>query len=176
MVGDVTTTAPVVDCVPLLHEYVVPPLALSVTATPLQMVVLGVTVTEATGADTTVTKTLAVSQHPVELFVAMTVYAPEEVGATAGFCEAEVNPFGPFHTYVFPLEEAVSVNELPEHTVSDGFAAMVGVGSAFTTIFCTAFPLHPLVVPVTVYVVLLVGVTTGLGQLVQLNPVDGDQV
>ena len=58
--------------------------------------------------------TVTVPAGPVHPFsVAVTEYVPafdEVAGDITGFCEAEVNPFGPFHEYVgLPLALALAV-------------------------------------------------------------------
>ncbi len=51
------------------------------------------------------------------------------------------------------------------------------VGFGFTVIVTVAVLVQPvLLVPVTVYVVVAVGLATGLAQVVQDNPVAGDQL
>ena len=50
------------------------------------------------------------------------------------------------------------------------------VGMAFTVTVAVAVLTHPFAsVPVTVYVVVVVGVATGEAEVIELNPVDGDQ-
>lgn len=64
---------------------------------------------------------------------------------------------------------------VPAHNVAEE-GLMLIVGKAFTTIVIVWEFTHPVVaVPVTVYVVVTEGLATGLGQLLQLNPVAGDQ-
>ena len=51
------------------------------------------------------------------------------------------------------------------------------VGNEFTVTVTLAVLEHPLpLVPVTVYVVVTVGLATGLAQVLQDKPVDGDQL
>jgi hypothetical protein len=54
-----------------------------------------------------------------------------------------------------------------------GVTVIVGVG--FTVTVMLAVVLHPLLVPVTVYVVVPPGLAFGFGQLVQFSPVPGLQ-
>jgi hypothetical protein len=47
----------------------------------------------------------------------------------------------------------------PEQMVPDGVTLVVTVGEGLTVINCVVVPVHPPVVPVTVYVVVVVGET-----------------
>jgi hypothetical protein len=55
--------------------------------------------------------------------------------------------------------DAVKVALLPLQIVKDGEAFMVGVGAAITLTVWEETPEHPLVVPVNVYPVAVVGLT-----------------
>jgi hypothetical protein len=68
---------------------------------------------------------------------------------------------------VMPVEE-------PEHIVTEDPALTEGV--AFTDTTLVAVPLQLPVVPVTVYVVVVVGVAVTLAPVVAESPVDGDHV
>ena len=48
---------------------------------------------------------------------------------------------------------------LPEQMVPDGVMVVATVGDGLTVIICVVVPVHPFVVPVTVYVVIVVGET-----------------
>jgi hypothetical protein len=97
----------------------------------------------------TVTVATAVAEQPDE--VPVTVYEVVEVGVTViGF---EVEPFD--HEYVVP-PVAVNIASDPEQIVGELTAI---VGNGFTVTVATAVAEHPVVVPVTVYEVVLVGVT-----------------
>ena len=68
---------------------------------------------------------------------------------------------------------AFNVVELPLHIAT--FVPALTTGAAFTVTVVLATPLHPAVVPVTTYTLVTVDVVTGLAQVLQDNPVDGDQ-
>jgi hypothetical protein len=79
-------------------------------------------------------------------------------------------PTAGLHTYVdAPL--AVSTAATPSHLVT--LLPADTVGDVFTVTVTVAVREHPLAVPVTVYVVVVVGLATGLAQVVQDKPVDG---
>jgi len=69
--------------------------------------------------------------------------------------------------------EAVSVAVLPEQ-IEGEFTVTVGVGLTVKTE--VLLPEHPLVVPVTVYVVELPGFAVTVDPVVALNPVEGVQL
>ena len=62
----------------------------------------------------------------------------------------------------------------PEHIVAAPLAVKVGIG--FTVIVTDAVFPHPLFDPVTVYVVVEVGLAVGVAEVVLLKPVAGDQL
>lgn len=62
----------------------------------------------------------------------------------------------------------------PEHIVAAPLAVKVGIG--FTVIVTDAVFPQPFVVPVTVYVVVEVGLAVGVAEVVLLKPVAGDQL
>ena len=64
---------------------------------------------------------------------------------------------------------------LPLQMVADGLAVIVAVGMGLTVTVTVFVPTHPAVVPVTVYVVVIVGFATGSEMFVLLKPVEGDQ-
>jgi hypothetical protein len=72
-----------------------------------------------------------------------------------------------------PPVAVIAVDE-PEHIVTEDPALTVGV--AFTDTTLVAVPLQPAVVPVTVNVVVGVGVAVTLDPVVAESPVDGDHV
>jgi hypothetical protein len=71
---------------------------------------------------------------------------------------------------------AVKLTLPPEHIGAgdDGFTVTVGV--VVTVIVTVAVPLHPLLVPVTVYVVVTDGKAVTINPTVLLNPAAGAQV
>jgi len=81
--------------------------------------------------------------------------------------------FGDHEYVVAPL--AVNVVELPEHMVGGADKVTVGVGLTVTTTVFEA-PAHPPVVPVTVYVVVVVGLALTLAPVVALKFVLGAHV
>ena len=99
------------------------------------------------------TLTVAVPVHPAVL-VPVTEYVVVELGVTVML--AVLPPV--FQLYVFaPL--AVSTEVAPLH-IAAGLADAVTDGNGFTVTLTVAVPVHPaVVVPVTVYVVVLVGDT-----------------
>ena len=97
--------------------------------------------------------------HPAVL-VPVTVYVVVPLGVTVML--AVLPPV--FQLYVFaPL--AVNTELAPLH-IADGLAVAVTVGNEFTVTLTAAVPVHPAVlVPVTVYVVVELGVTVMLAVL-----------
>jgi hypothetical protein len=98
------------------------------------------------------------------------------VGDAVGFAQVEqLKPVVGDHTYeTAPL--AVRPTLLPEQMVA-GEGLMVIVGRGRTVTVTVAVPVQPAaLVPVTVYVVVTVGDAVGLGQVVQLKPVEGVQL
>ena len=119
---------------------------------------LAVAVTDGNGF--TVTLTVAVPEHPSDV-IPVTVYVVVPVGDTVlelplpKLCD---------QLYVFaPL--AVSTEVAPLH-IAAGLAVAVTVGNGFTVTLTVAVPVHPaVVVPVTEYVVVALGVTVMLAVL-----------
>lgn len=70
---------------------------------------------------------------------------------------------------------AVSVVELPAQIVTE-VGETVTLGEAFTVIVDVAVFVQPLAVPVTVYVVVVVGEAVTVAPVVVFNPVPGDHV
>jgi len=98
--------------------------------------------------------------HPAAL-VPVTVYVVVALGVTVLLAPL---PNPPDQLYVFaPL--AVNTELSPLH-IADGLAVAATDGNGFTVTLTVAVPVHPtLLDPVTVYVVLLVGVTVMLAVL-----------
>ena len=119
--------------VPVFHEYVPPPVAVSVAFCPVQIVVLAVLIF-ALGEGFTVTTMAAVSEQlPAET---ITEYVVPVVGETV--MDEVVAPV--FQEYV-PVPDAVSVVELPEQMVLFPETAAVGGGTMLTVL--TAVSVHP---------------------------------
>ncbi len=68
----------------------------------------------------------------------------------------------------------VVVPDEPHRVDELGVKVMVGLGFTNTVTVCVA--VHPPNIPVTEYVVVMVGEAVGEAQLIQLNVVPGDQV
>ena len=133
---------------PVLHEYVVPPDAVSVKEFPLQTEIS----VPALIADEELTNTATESlfEQPTAL-VPVTVYVEVEV-ATAEI-DVVVSPV--LHKYVVP-PDAVSVKEIPLQREISAPALTTGVG--FTNTLAVSLLIQPFALaPVTVYVVAEVG-------------------
>jgi len=132
--------------------YVFAPLAVNTDVAPLH-IAAGLADALTDGNGFTVTLTVAVPVHPAVL-VPVTEYVVVELGVTVML--AVLPPV--FQLYVFaPL--AVSTEVAPLH-IAAGLAVAVTDGNGFTVTLTVAVPEHPaVVVPVTVYVVVLVGDT-----------------
>jgi len=137
---------------PGFQLYDVAPPPVSVVDPPTQMVgfdAVAVTV----GVGLTVTVTCAVLVHPFAP-VPVTVYVVVAAGETV---IGEPLIFPGFQLYEVP-PPPVNVVDPPEQIVGEGAVAVM-VGDGFTVIVTCAVPVHPLVVPVTVYVVVAAGET-----------------
>ena len=144
---------------PVFQLYVFAPLAVNTDVAPLHIVdELAVAVT--VGKEFTVTLTVAVPVHPAVL-VPVTVYVVVELGVTVLLAPV---PNPPDQLYVFaPL--TVNTDVAPLH-IAAGIADALTVGNRFTVTLTVAVPVHPAVlVPVTVYVVVELGVTVMLAVL-----------
>jgi len=144
---------------PVFQLYVFAPLAVNTDISPLHIAdVLAVAVTVGNGL--TVTLTVAVPVHPAVL-VPVTVYVVVALGVTVLLAPL---PNPPDQLYVFaPL--AVNTDVAPLH-IAAGLAVAVTDGNGFTVTLTVAVPVHPAVfVPVTVYVVVPLGVTVMLAVL-----------
>jgi len=138
--------------------YVFAPLAVNTELAPLHIAAgLAVAVTDGNGF--TVTLTVAVPVHPA-VVVPVTEYVVVELGVTVML--AVLPPV--FQLYVFaPL--AVNTEVAPLH-IAAGLADALTDGNGFTVTLTVAVPVHPAVlVPVTVYVVVALGVTVMLAVL-----------
>jgi hypothetical protein len=144
--------------------YVFAPLAVITEVCPLH-IAAGLAVAVTVGNGFTVTLTAAVPVHPAVL-VPVTVYVVVVLGVTVLLAPL---PNPPDQLYVFaPL--AVITEVCPLH-IAAGLAVAVTVGNGFTVTLTAAVPVHPAVlVPVTVYVVVALGVTVLLAPLP--NPPD----
>jgi hypothetical protein len=83
------------------------------------------------------------------------------------------NPLPGDHVYVVAPDPTSAADPAGQIATS---APALTAGVAFTETNLVAVPLQPLVVPVTVYVVVAVGVAVTLAPVVAVSPVDGDHV
>jgi hypothetical protein len=123
----------------------------------------------AVGKEFTVTVTELELTQPLEL-VSVTVYVVVVVGLTVGFADVELNPEGELaHEYVLPATAVAPI--VVEDPVQIVFAEPAAATGNEFTVTVTEFELtQPLeLVSVTVYVVVVVGLTVGLAE-VELNP------
>jgi hypothetical protein len=151
VVGETVTDEP--DKLPGFHTYVEAPLALNEVLPPTQIAEfaeLAVTV----GNGLTVIVRVAVPTQPAD-DVPVTVYVVVVVGDTV---TDEPDKLPGFHTYV---EAPLALNEvLPPTQIAEFAELAVTVGNGFTVIVRVAVPTQPADdVPVTVYVVVVVGDT-----------------
>ena len=136
----------------------------------------GVAVGVMTGLGFTVTATVVELVHPPAP-VTVSEYVPVAEGVALmiiGFCSVLLKPPGPVQLYPKLLFEVnLSVSSLQIGLLLPA----MGAEFVFTIIATIAVVVHPLElsIPVTLYTVELVGVATGLGQVVQDNPLVGDQ-
>ena len=139
--------------------YVFAPLAVNTEVAPLH-IAAGLADALTDGNGFTVTLTVAVPVHPSAV-VPVTVYVVVLVGDTV--LELPV-PRLCDQLYVFaPL--AVNTDVAPLH-IADGLADALTDGNGFTVTLTVAVPVHPAVlVPVTEYVVVELGVTVMLAVL-----------
>lgn len=136
---------------PVLHTNELAPTAVSVVEPPGQ-IINGVAVMAITGFAFTVTATLAVAEHPFPL-VPVTVYVVDTFGLTTIL--APVCPV--FHVYVL-APTAVSVVDSPSQ-ITDGDAEALTEAEPLTNTVTVAVVEQPFFVPVTLYVVVAVGLT-----------------
>ena len=140
------------------------PLAVNSELAPLH-IADGLADADTVGNGFTVTVTVAVPVHPAVL-VPVTVYVVVALSVTVLLAPV---PNPPDQLYVLaPL--AVNSELAPEH-IAAGLADADTVGNGFTVTVTVAVPVHPAVlVPVTVYVVVALGVTVLLAPVP--NPPD----
>jgi len=155
------------NVVPVISE-----LAVSSVLAPKQ-ISFGFAVAVIVGNGLTVTVTSAVPVHPAKV-VPVTVYVVVEVGltVTVGLVPRELDQLN----VVLVISELAVSSVLAPKQISFGFAVAVIVGNGLTVTVTSAVPVHPAkVVPVTVYVVVEVGLTVTVGlvprELDQLNVV-----
>jgi len=143
---------------------VLAPLAVNSELAPLH-IADGLADADTVGNGFTVTVTVAVPVHPAVL-VPVTVYVVVALSVTVLLAPV---PNPPDQLYVLaPL--AVNSELAPEH-IAAGLADADTVGNGFTVTVTVAVPVHPAVlVPVTVYVVVALGVTVLLAPVP--NPPD----
>ena len=125
----------------------------------------------AVGSGLTVMTTLFVLLQAVAVMVSVKVYVVVAVGLTLGFALVDVNPDGlDTQLYVEPLTDAapmVVLDPLQMEALLPAFA----VGNGFTVTTTLFILLQPVavIVSVTLYVVVAVGLTLGFA-FVELNP------
>jgi hypothetical protein len=152
------------------QEYVVAPPAVRVALCWPAHIAGGV-VTVTTGSGFTVTVTCPVAVHPFE--VPVTVYIVVEVGlAVTGEPMVELNPVAGDHTYVVAPVAVSDVVDCPLQI--ETFGETVSMIPFTVTVTC-ADAVHPLVVPITVYVVFVVGFAVTVEPVELLSDEDGDQ-
>ncbi len=102
------------------------------------------------------------------------MYVVVVVGLATGFAVLGLlRPAEGVHVYEVAVLLAVIVTELPLHIAGlEGVIVITGLVETVTV--TVAEPVHPLAVPVTVYVVVDTGLATGLTLVVLLKPVAGD--
>jgi hypothetical protein len=154
------------------HTYDAAPEPASTVEDPSQILTLEPAVTF--GIAPTLTVTDAVFVQPLAS-VPVTVYVVVAVGNAVGDAhDVHERPVEGDHIYdVAPV--AASKVDVPLQTKTLAPALTFGFG--FTNTTMVSVPVQPLLlVPVTIYVVVVTGLAVGLAQLVQDNPVDGVQV
>jgi hypothetical protein len=124
---------------PVLHKYVPPPVAVKVVLVPAHIATL--LPASATGIGLTVTNTLELELHPLD--VAVTLYVVVKIGLTTIL--AVVAPV--LHKYVVP-PVAVNVVDKPLQIVTGLPALATGIGLTTTTTLSVA--VQPVFVTVTV--------------------------
>jgi len=167
--GFAVTLAPVVELNPVGgdHVYVPAPPAVSVVFCPVQIETLGDSVI--TGIGFTVTVTWAVAVHPNASPV--TVYVVVEEGFAVTLVPVvALNAVDGLHEYVL-APPAVNVVDCPAQRVTAGETVTTGTGLTIT-VTC-AEPVHPLMSPMTVYVVVLAGVDVTDEPVELLNEAEG---
>jgi hypothetical protein len=135
---------------PVLHKYVLPPAAVKVVFTPLQIVVIPLIL--GVGIGLTVTACMAVAVQLLA-FVTVTVYVALAVGLTvmAAVVAPVLQEYVPPPTAVNVVLAPLQITEVP---------VMLAVGNGLTVTALVAVAVHPFaLVTVTVYVALAVGLT-----------------
>jgi hypothetical protein len=124
---------------PVFQRYVPPPVAVNVVVVPLQIATFEPA--SATGIGLTVTKTLELELHPLD--VAVTLYVVVRLGETTMLAVVSAV----LHKYVVP-PVAVNVVDKPLQMVTGLPALATGIGLTTTTTLSVA--VQPLFVTVTV--------------------------
>jgi vacuolar-type H+-ATPase subunit F/Vma7 len=151
VVGETVTVVPL--RLPGFHTYVTPPVPVSVVLPPVQMVPLAAD-DVIVGRLFTVIVRVDVFVQPLEP-VPVTVYVVVVAGDTVTVAPVKLPGF---HTYVTPPVAVIEVLE-PAQMVALVVVVLM-VGKLFTvTVTCAVFEHPPGAVPVTVYVVVVVGDT-----------------
>jgi len=125
----------------------------------------------AINAGETVIETEVVPVQPKS--VSVTVYVIDEEGSAVTTVPVVTDkPVDGAHEKE-PAPVAVKITESPVHKVT-GFGVTLTVGIGFTVTVIVFTPVHPAVVPVTVYVVVAEGLAITVEPVVMLSPEDGD--
>jgi hypothetical protein len=114
-----------------------------------------------------------VSVHP-EALLPITVYVAVNGGEAITVDPVELlSEDEGVHVYV-EAPDAIMVSDPPEQMLPDDEAVILMLGEGLIDIFTLSFPAHPLpLIPVTTYVIAVVGVAITTAPVVALNPVDG---
>jgi hypothetical protein len=158
--------------IPLFHKYPEPPVATNVADSWLHIVRSAPAF--AVGVGLTVTTTLSDAEHPFAP-VPVTTYVIVASGLAKGFgMVVEFNAIFGDQTYVSaPL--AFNVTDDPAHMAT--FAPALTIGAALTVTVTSSVPEQPLPFDtVTTYVVVNIGLASGLAMFGLFNPVAGLQL
>jgi PII-like signaling protein len=154
-----------------LHIYVVPPPAFNKTNWPLQrMGAAGLTVIVGFGLMVTVTVDVLV-QPLASVPVTVYVVVAEGLAETVAPVVAD-SPVPGLHAYVFPPTPFSSTDPPLQSTGADGLTEMVGFG-LMVTVTVEVFVQPFTSVPVTVYVVVVLGLAETFVPVVAESPVPG---
>lgn len=154
------------------HAYELAPVANSCTESFRQMVLLLPAATS--GCVLTVTVTVSCAEQPL-LSLPVTMYVVVVAGLAMGLGQlVQLSPVAGVHVKV-SAPVASNVTPMPLHIAVSPPAATTGRGLTVTLTVSRAEQLLPLV-PVTIYMVVVVGLAVGAAQFVQLSPDAGVQI
>jgi hypothetical protein len=175
-VGVAVTTGPDVALKPVagIHVYDAAPLAFKLTPGPLAHMLAADGVTVTAGVALTVIVTVAVPVHvpllPVTVYVVVVAGLAVTVAPTVA-----LKPVAGAQLYVAAPLAVKLVPPPPEHMFAE-VGVTLTVGAVFTVIVTVCVPLQGPFIPVTVYVVVTVGVAVTDDPLVALKPAAGAHV